>query len=87
MNAVQPSNGAIVVAVATPQEKVLQAAPGWTEEQARRALFAAAHDPAPDGHIVDRWGDLSEMTDAAEADVLADLDADDEAAGVEPWTP
>jgi hypothetical protein len=74
-----------MAAVATPQEKVLLASPGWTDEQARRALFAATHDPAPDGRIVDRWGDLSALGPALSHDSMDLLDAEERAAGIARW--
>ncbi len=33
----------------------------------------------------DEWGDLSEMTDRAAADLFVRLDAEERAAGHEPW--
>ena len=40
----------------TAKEKVLERAPHWTEEQAKRALRAAEGEDA-----VDEWGDLSKL--------------------------
>jgi len=33
----------------------------------------------------DGWGDLSDMTDVATTDMLVRLDAEERAAGLEPW--
>lgn len=33
----------------------------------------------------DQWGDLSQMTDQATADLLVRLDAEERAAGLDPW--
>lgn len=79
MNAV-PSGGSILNPM-TAKERLLQEAPGWTEEQARQALAAAT------GRIIDDWGDLGELTDAAAGRVLDDLAAEERAAGFEPWRP
>jgi hypothetical protein len=37
--------------------------------------------------IVDEWGDLGAMTDAAAAETSQRLDEEDSAAGHEPWQP
>jgi hypothetical protein len=65
----------------TAKQRLLQEAPGWTEDQARHALAAAT------GRIIDNWGDLGKLTDAAAARVLDDLAAEERAAGFEPWRP
>jgi hypothetical protein len=65
----------------TAKERLLEKAPGWTEEQARHALAAAT------GRIIDDWGDLEDLTDATTGRVLDDLAAEERAAGFEPWRP
>jgi len=87
MNAVQKllrrtpasrASGAIL-GLMTAKERLLEEAPGWTEEQARRALAAAT------GRIIDDWGDLGELTDALARRAMRDLDEEERAAGIEPW--
>jgi hypothetical protein len=63
----------------TAKERLLDEAPNWTEEQARHALAAAT------GRIIDDWGDLNAHTDAASRGVMRYLDAEESAAGFEPW--
>lgn len=58
----------------TAKEKVLKQAPRWTEEQAEAALAAA------EGRIVDEWGNLSAMTDAAARETMRRLDEEEQAA-------
>lgn len=61
------------------KQRLLQEAPDWTEAQARHALAAAT------GHIIDDWGDLGELTDTLARRAMRDLDAEERAAGFEPW--
>jgi hypothetical protein len=55
---------------------VLAEAPQWSEEQAIRALRAAA------GATVDEWGDLDQFTAEASQATLRRLDEDEASAGV-----
>ncbi len=59
----------------TAREQVLAEAPRWTEEQAERALRAAA------GATVDEWGDLDAFTAEASRATLRRLDEEEAAAG------
>ena len=59
----------------TAKEQLLAEAPLWSEEQAERALRAAANA------TVDEWGDLDAFTARASLDLLRRLDADEAAAG------
>jgi hypothetical protein len=66
--------------------KLLLEAARWSTHDAEVALRAVDEEHAPRGdRIVDEWGDLDAVTDAAEGDVLADLDAEDDATGAAPW--
>jgi hypothetical protein len=60
----------------TAKEQVLAEAPRWSEEQAARALRAAA------GATVDEWGDLDQFTAAASRGMLRRLDEGEAAAGL-----
>jgi hypothetical protein len=43
-------------------------------------------EPGSESHgIADKWGDLSAMTDAAAAETMQRLEAEERAAGHEPW--
>jgi hypothetical protein len=64
----------------TAKEKVLELAPQWTEEQARRALRAAEGDIQ-----VDDWGDLAEAHEANTAETMHRLADEERAAGQKPW--
>jgi hypothetical protein len=64
----------------TAKEKLLQRAPHWSEEQAERALRAAASDDA-----VDEWGDLSKLHEVSAAETMRRLASEEHAAGHEPW--
>jgi hypothetical protein len=55
----------------TAKETLLARAPGWSEEQAERALLAAEAAPKS---ILDEWGDL-------------DVQTDERVSGLEPWRP
>ena len=66
-------------AAMTAEEKLLQRAPNWSEEQAERALRAAESDEAVDG-----WGDLSQLHEVSGAETMRRL-AEERAAGHEPW--
>lgn len=77
MNAVR--DGESILDPMTAKERLLQEAPGWTEEQARHALAAAT------GRIIDDWGDLGAQSDALTRRVMRDLDEEERAAGFEPW--
>jgi len=59
----------------TAKQRLLQEAPGWTEEQARQALAAAT------GRIVDDWGDLDAWAASTNLHAMRMLDAEDAAAG------
>lgn len=78
-----PRRGAILGLV-TAKEKLLQQAPGWTEEQAERALRAAAVDAAEFAEWLASRPPLddepwTEADEAAVAEVRADR-----AAGIQP---
>jgi hypothetical protein len=64
----------------TAKEKLLDRAPHWTEEQAVRALRAAEGDS-----LVDDWGDLDQLHEAATAATMRDLAEEERAAGQKPW--
>jgi hypothetical protein len=59
----------------TAKEQVLTDAPGWTEEQAARALRAVAHA------AIDEWGDLDAFSADASSATLRRLDEQEAAAG------
>jgi hypothetical protein len=59
----------------TAREQVLAEAPGWTEEQAARALRAVARA------AIDQWGDLDAFSADASRAMLRRLDEDEAAAG------
>jgi hypothetical protein len=77
MNAVD--DGPETPAPPTAKQRLLQEAPGWTEDQARQALAAAT------GRIIDDWGDLGAQSDALTRRAMRDLDEEERAAGLEPW--
>ncbi|MDQ6817511.1 MAG: hypothetical protein M3018_08925 [Actinomycetota bacterium] len=56
------------------REQVLAEAPGWTEEQAARALRAVAHA------AIDGWGDLDAFSADASRAMLRRLDEEEAAA-------
>jgi hypothetical protein len=68
----------------TAKERLLEQAPNWSEEQARRALRAAEVVPET---ILDDWGDLDAQTDATTAASMRELDEEERASGLEPWRP
>jgi hypothetical protein len=68
----------------TAKERLLEQAPNWSEEQARRALRAAGVVPET---ILDDWGDLDAQTDATTAASMCELDEEERVSGLEPWRP
>lgn len=69
----------------TAKDKLKVAIDRLSENEAADAEIVIRRKPGKPGRTVDEWGDLDELTEAAEADVLADLDAEEEAAGATPW--
>jgi hypothetical protein len=62
----------------TAKEQLLERVPEWTEEQAQRALDAAEG-------LIDEWGGLGTESDRLFVEASRALDAEEQAAGFEPW--
>lgn len=66
--------------VVTAKEKLLERAPNWTEEQAKRALQAAEG-----GGAEDEWGDLSTVHEVTTREKMRRLAEEEQALGHKSW--
>jgi hypothetical protein len=64
----------------TAKEKLLERAPHWSEEEAKRALRAAEGD-----ETVDEWGDLSKLHESTTAKTMRRLADKEHAARHKRW--
>jgi len=66
----------------TAKEKLLEAAPGWSEHDAEVALRAVELEHAAGaGRVEDEWGDLTAFSAQASAATLRRLDSQEAAEG------
>jgi hypothetical protein len=64
--------------------KQVDAVPDDQVERARLVIVPVADDSEP-GQIIDVWGNLSELTDAAAADLMDSMAQEEAAGGHDPW--